>query len=270
MNPLEPLLLILILFSGEESQTSAFALAEHLADIGQDGIQVAIGDDADAILAGKGIGIEDLAVSPQIGQQLTRDAAMAIVRLRVEDAGGGDQLLEGRIWSAGRIESHTTIVGADIDPVPIFARGVWTLLARSLRRQEDGSPQADDPQAPLVDLVRNQAWTRVLGRLAGTEDRSAREWYYMVLAYARLGQREPALETLRRMQAAHAGHILTTAAGELIPPPGPDDALPPDDSNVLRDDDQDAPSEQTDDDAERALRDVTDDDADDALRDLKP
>ncbi len=269
MNTLESLLLVLILFSGEDSKASASALAEHLADIGQNRIQVVFGDDANAILAGKGLGAEDLTASAQLGQQLTRNKALAIIQLRIEDAGGGDQLLEGRIWSGGRIESHTTIVGADINPVPLFARGVWGLLARSLPQQDSDRTSHDDPRTPLVELVRDQAWTQVLGRLAGTEERSAREWYYMVLAYARLGQRESALTTLRHMQEAYEDHILTTAARELIPPIQAEQDAPAaenDDGDTLRDEAAAPVAEDGDD--ERALRDPSlDDDDDDVLSD---
>ena len=89
----------------------------------------------------------------------------------------------------------------------------------------------------LAQLAEQRQWLDLLGLLAGVTEKTPRQRYYEVLAYARLGQRDPAVEALNRLRSASPGHFLILAAEELIPPAGeaPVPVAPDQGGNELRD-----------------------------------
>ena len=55
-------------------------------------------------------------------------------------------------------------------------------------------------------------------KVDGRSSQANRERYYEVLAYVRLGQRNPAVEALNRLRKEHPDHLLIAAVEELSPP----------------------------------------------------
>ena len=238
------LLTILILLGDPSGEPIAKLVGEELARRGGASLRVVVGSDALAQLEGRGIKAADLLASPNIGAHLTAPTSkegatvanpLIVVHLDRRLA-GGDALVETRVWLDGRSDRHVAIVGNGADPAGAVTHGVVELIAHRLPGAS-AAPSAGLDDAQLAQLAERQQWLDLLGRLAGVQSRTPRQIYYEVLAYARLGQRDAAVEALNRLRAAHPDHFLVAAAADLIPaaPAVGDKAAADDGSSTLRD-----------------------------------
>lgn len=213
LRAMEALLLILILFSDPSAEPAAKLLAEELALRGGTQVQVVIGAEAMKQLEIKGLRDGDLMASPRLAEHLTQqESKLVIVRLEHREA-AGDQLVETRVWSAGRLERHTAIAGKSGDPSSTAVAGVVEILASRLALT---SAPAATNGTDLPALVSRKAWREIQERLAAKADKNAREFYYLVLAQVR--QRDAtAKATVAAMAKAHPGHFMLKAAEALLP-----------------------------------------------------
>jgi hypothetical protein len=76
----------------------------------------------------------------------------------------------------------------------------------------------------LARLAEKGQWLDLLGKIAPINARTPRQRYYEVLAYVKLGQRDPAVQALNMLRTEHPGHFLIAAAEEIIPPLPKDEA----------------------------------------------
>lgn len=216
------ILTILILLGDPGGEALARQVGEELARRGGPRVEVVVGAEALARLEAKGIKAADLLASPNIGAHLTAPASadaaanpLVVVHLDRRQV-AGDELVETRVWLDGRTDRHVAIVGKGADPAGVVIHGVVGLVGHRLPGAAPAAgPGVDD--AHLAQLAERQQWLDLLGRLAGVQTKTPRQSYYEVLAYARLGQRDAAVEALNRLRAAHPDHFLVAAAGELIP-----------------------------------------------------
>jgi hypothetical protein len=224
------LLTILILIGDPSGEPVATRVAEELARRGGPQVQVVVGAEAAKRLEARGIKARDLLVSPNIGGHLTAPIGkegetvpnpLIVIHLDRREV-AGDALVETRAWLDGRSDRHVAIVGAGADPTAAVIHGVVDLVAHRLRGASSGMPGAA-PGAPgtvddalLAQLAERGQWLDLLGRLAGVAGKTPRQSYYEVLAYAKLGQRDAAVEALNALRVAHPDHFLVAAATELI------------------------------------------------------
>jgi hypothetical protein len=241
------LLLFLVLLADGTPHEVGDQLMQTLSErAGSRQIQVLDGEAARAVLVSEGVEAEDLLASPAIGRALTAGRPWVIIHLDQRQT-MGDRILSARLWFQGRHESQVSIAGGDEDPLPGLIHGVSSLLSPVL--QTPGAASGET----LAALVQRGAWQEVLGRLAEKEDRSPREWYFLVLAYARLENRDAAVEALNAMRAAHPDHVLVSAATGMIPARSGADAdlhgigrTSSDDASWLREDRADTASTESD------------------------
>ncbi len=233
---MNPLLVILILFSDPSSEPLAKGLGDELARIGGEQVQVVTGKDAAANLETHGVKVGDLVASPNIADHLTADQKNLVVILVDRQERVGDVVVESRMWLEGRSDRHVAIAGSGGDPLPSVVNGVVKVIGHRLPGQA-GEKIAPGDEARLASLAEHDQWLDMLGQLAGVDNKSPRQFYYQVLAYSQLQQRDAAVEALNRMREKHPKHFLIAAAEEVIPPaPQPkkkDD--PADDGDTLRD-----------------------------------
>lgn len=234
---METLLLILVLIGDPSGTEVGTALAEDLQRRAEATARVQVGDPALAELTKRGLTVKDLLVTPNIAQHLTgAEAPLIIIHLdRSEKA--GDTVIETQVWVDGRSERHIAITGKDANPLSAVVAGVVSLIGHRIGAKPAHGPMDD---VELARLAERGEWLNLLAGLATFEQRSPRQRYYEVLAYVRLGQREPAVEALNRLRSEAPDHFLIPAAADLIPAlPAvePETAPPPadDGSNVLRD-----------------------------------
>ncbi|MFW5844875.1 MAG: hypothetical protein ACOCXJ_01465 [Planctomycetota bacterium] len=128
-------------------------------------------------------------------------------------------MLTAKLWFGGTSEHFVAIAGPEGDPTPDLVNGVARLMRGFLDPESDSQRMAIGPQVSLATLVEREAWQPMLGLLASKEDKNPREWYYMVVAYVRLKQRDAAVATLAEFREEHGKHFLVDAAAALIPPP---------------------------------------------------
>jgi len=64
--------------------------------------------------------------------------------------------------------------------------------------------------------VERREWQTLLTRLAAVAEPTPRQSYYEVLAFVRLGRRQPAIEAVAEMRERHGHHFLVDAAEELL------------------------------------------------------
>lgn len=238
---MEQILLILVLLGDPKGEALAKGVAEELVRRGGQQVEVLVGAQARAEIERRGFTVKDLLVTPNIGAHATAaqsdpGTAPIILHIDLRDA-GGDAVVETRAWFDGRAEKHVAIAGKGSDPLAVVVAGVVGLIGHRL----PGGAPASDPgtvdEVKLAQLAEQGRWLDLLGLLAGVTDKTPRQRYYEVLAYAKLGQRDPAVEALNRLRSASPGHFLILAAEELIPRAG-DAAAPvePDHGgNELRD-----------------------------------
>ena len=238
------LLTILILLGDPSGEPIAKQVGEELSRRGGTAVQVVVGADALAQLETRGIKAGDLLASPNIGAHLTAPAVkdgatvanpLIVVYLDRRQV-AGDALVETRVWLDGRSDRHVAIVGKGADPTGAVTHGVVELVGHRLPGATATTAIGID-DAQLAQLAERQQWLDLLGRLAGVQTKTPRQAYYEVLAYARLGQRDAAVEALNRLRAVHPDHFLVAAAADLIPPAAAasDKAAADDGSSTLRD-----------------------------------
>lgn len=208
--------LLILLLAGDPGSVE---LAQHLAPLlradAQRSVELVVSPQADARLADYGVGVADILADRHLGQHLSRSEPVVVVHLQRETT-GGDQVLTARLWFAGRYEQFVAIAGAEQSAEPDLVLGVGRLLRPLL---DPAYEPIDYSTLPIADLVQREAWQPLLGRLVGKTERSPKDWYYLVLAYVRLHQRDAAVAALNEFRAAVEQHFLIAAAETLIPPP---------------------------------------------------
>lgn len=222
---MEHVLLILVLLGDPSGEALAKGVAAELVRRGGQQVQVVVGPEAKAAIEKQGVTIKDLLITPNIGAHFTaaqagKPPAPIILYIDRRDA-GGDAVVETRAWFDGRAERHVAIAGSadgkSTDPLPAVTAGVIGLIGHRL----PGNAQAAKPgvvdEVRLAQLAEHRQWLDLLGLLAGVTDKTPRQRYYEVLAYAKLGQRDPAVEALNQLRTSFPGHFLVAAAEELIP-----------------------------------------------------
>lgn len=210
---MESLLLILVLFSDPAAQPTATLLAEELTQRGGRQVQVVVGAEALKQLEVKGLRDGDLLASPRLAEQLTaHEAKLILIRLEHRSV-AGDQIVESRIWSAGACDRHTAIAGNGGVPSASAVAGIVELLSPRL---SPVTATADPRGGELPALVQRQAWREMAALLSPKADKTARDYYYLVLAQVRLRD-AAAKDTVAAMAKAHPGHFMVQAAESLLP-----------------------------------------------------
>jgi hypothetical protein len=240
LSRMSPLLLILVLFSDPSGEESSKIIAEELGRIGGSQVQVEVGPVAVQHLDKLGIKPHDLVVSPNLANHLTStEKQLVIIRLDSRKV-GGDRLIESKVWTGGRSDSHIAIAGNGGDPLASAISGIIQVIGPRLPTQPDIAPSLID--AELTTLAESKEWKALIARLSEIPEMDPRQWYYLIMAQAKQGNVDEAREQFAAMQAKFPGHFLTRAAEVLVPASArpnniPDKDKPPvdDGSNVLRD-----------------------------------
>jgi hypothetical protein len=214
---MKSLLLILILVSDQGGNDLAKGVADELARIGGDRARILVADEASRSLQESGVKIADLVATPNIGEHLTDQRRDLIVIYLDRREAAGDIVVDSRLWLDGRSDRHVAIGVKGSEPIEPVVNGIMGLIDHRLPRSGAATSAAPGDEGRLAKLAEAQSWQAILGEIAGIKERSARQYYYEVLAYARLGQRDPAVEALGRMRLAFPGHFLIKAAEELLP-----------------------------------------------------
>jgi len=237
------LLLILVLFSDPSGEASAQIVTDELSRIGGKQVEVVMGVEAIKRLEGHGMKVQDLVVSPTVANHLTAsEKNLVIIRLDRRSS-GGDEIMESKVWSGGRTDSHVSIAGKGGDPLSGAISGIIQVIGPRLPTSPDIAPSPED--AELATLAEGKDWKALAERLEAKTEKDPRQLYYLVMARARLGQPDAAREVLMLMRTGHPAHFLTRAAETLIPAgaakaseePAADapKKAPGDDGNALRD-----------------------------------
>ncbi len=208
------LLLILVLFSDPSGEKSAQVMTEELARIGGKQVEVVMGADAIKRLEAMGMKVQDLVISPTLANHLTAsEKELVIIRLDRRSS-GGDEVLESRVWSGGRTESHVAIAGKGGDPLSSALSGIIQVIGPRLPTAPDSAPSNED--AELATLAEAKEWKLLAERLELRPEKDPRQLYYLVLARARLGQPDEARAALATMRTTYPAHFLTRAADSVI------------------------------------------------------
>jgi hypothetical protein len=238
---MSPLLLILVLFSDPSGEASAQVITDELTRIGGKQVEVVMGGEAVKRLEAHGMKLHDLVVSPMVANHLTAsEKNLVIIRLDRRSS-GGDEILESKVWSAGRADSHVSIAGKGGDPLSGAISGIIQVIGPRLPTSPDIAPSTED--AELATLAEMREWKALAERLEAKNEKDPRQLYYLVMARARLGQPDAAREVYGLMRTAYPAHFLTRAAETLIPAGAPKVEEKPaagtkpvdDGGNVLRD-----------------------------------
>lgn len=237
------LLLILVLFSDPSGEKSAQVMSEELARIGGKQVEVVMGGDAVKRLEGMGMKVQDLVISPTIANHLTASEKQLVIIRLDRRSSGGDEILESKVWSGGKTDSHVAIAGKGGDPLSSALSGIIQVIGPRLPTAPDAAPSDED--AELATLAEAKEWKLLAERLDPKSEKDPRQLYYLVLARSRLGQPDEARTALTAMRTAFPAHFLTRAAEALISTSAPKaeaevpatsaKPLPDDDSNTLRD-----------------------------------
>lgn len=238
------LLLILVLFSDPSGEASAQVVSEELARIGGKQVEVLVGPEAIKRLESHGVRAHDLVISPTIANHLTATEQKLVVIRLDRRSSGGDEILESKIWSTGRTDSHVSIAGKGGDPLAGAISGIIQVVGPRLPTTPDGTLSHED--AELTQLAEAKEWKALEQRLTAKSEKDPRQLYYLVLAHARMGQVDAAREALTAMRTAYPAHFLTRAAETVVPASAAKNAanvptvdevkpLPDDGGNELRD-----------------------------------
>lgn len=234
------LFLVLVLYSDPANEAVARALASRLTAVEGATVQVSLGKAATAALEKRGLRDADLLSAPEVGIQLTRqEPGLAVVRLE-RLVRGTDELVESRIWLAGRREGFVAISGGRSAsaslPVEPAVRGISSILGPWLA----GGSQGGQPgEAQLGSLADQSDWAGILRVVQAAAQPGPRLRYYQVLALTRLGRGEEARRALLAFKAEAPGHVLLAAAEDIAAQPAPvpsssATAADPDDINNAR------------------------------------
>ena len=209
------LLLILVLFSDPSGEATAQIVTDELTRIGGKQVEVVMGAEATKRLEAHGMKPHDLVVSPTVANHLTAsEKGLVIIRLDRRSS-GGDEIMESKVWSNGRVDSHVSIAGKGGDPLSGAISGIIQVIGPRLPTSPDIAPSPED--AELATLAETKEWKLLAERLEAKTEKDPRQLYYLVMARARLGQPDAAREVLTLMRTGHPGHFLTRAAETLIP-----------------------------------------------------
>jgi hypothetical protein len=213
-----PLLLILVLFSDPNGEGPAKIIGEELGRIGGQQVQVVIGPDAVKQLEQHGMGVQDLVVTPALGNHLT-ETEKKLVIIRVDRRiVGGDSIIESKVWSNGRTDSHVSIAGNGGDPLAGAVSGIIQVIGPKLPTQPDIAPSREDQE--ITQLADGKEWKLLAERLLAITTKDPRQYYYLIQAQAQLGHLEDARKNYGEMKSLFAGHFLTRAAETLVPSAG--------------------------------------------------
>ncbi len=211
-------LLILILFGDPSGEKLSADLAADLARLAGSDARIVTGVKAAKELQKRDVRVGDLLSSPNIGAHLTASEPNLIVIHLERRESGGDSVVDTSIWLEGRGDKHVAIGGNGIDTEPGVLKGILPIISHRFPEQAgEIAPKAGD-EAQLAVQVERQQWQEILGNVASVAHKSPRQFYYQVLAYSRLLQRDAAVESLNKMRMQYPGHFLIAAAEELIPP----------------------------------------------------
>jgi hypothetical protein len=233
---MESLLLILIVFGDSGTEPLAKDVAAEFARLGGEKVRVLVGNDAKAQIESRDVKIADLTASSNIGAHLTAsDKNLIIIHLE-RTVTAGDIVVDSRIWLEGRADRHVAIGGNGVEPVSGAVNGILPVIMHRMPEQARAGVVQNGDESRLAKLAEASEWSEIVGELAGVKQLTPRQYYYQILAFSRLGQRDPAVEALNHMREAHPKHFLIAAAEELIPPKHMEE-LPSDDdgTNTLRD-----------------------------------
>jgi hypothetical protein len=209
------LLLILVLFSDPSGEASAQIVTDELSRIGGKQVEVVMGIEAIKRLEAQGMKAQDLVVSPTVANHLTAsEKNLVIIRLDRRSS-GGDEIMESKVWSGGRTDSHVSIAGKGGDPLSGAITGIIQVIGPRLPTSPDIAPSPED--AELTTLAETKEWKLLAERLTAKAEKDPRQLYYLVMAHARLGQPDEARAVLTTMRTTHPSHFLTRAAETLIP-----------------------------------------------------
>jgi hypothetical protein len=209
------LLLILVLFSDPSGEASAQIVTDELTRIGGKQVEVVMGAEAIKRLEAQGMKAHDLVVSPTVANHLTAsEKNLVIIRLDRRSS-GGDEIMESKVWSNGRADSHVSIAGKGGDPLSGAISGIIQVIGPRLPTSPDSAPSPED--AELATLAEAKEWKLLAERLEAKAEKDPRQLYYLVMARTRLGQPDAAREVLAVMRTTYANHFLTRAAETVIP-----------------------------------------------------
>ena len=103
----------------------------------------------------------------------------------------GDAVVETRVWFDGKAERHVAIAGKGSDPIAAVTAGVVGMIGHRLPGGPPLSKVGEPDEVKLAQLAERGQWLDLLSMIAGVKNRTPRQSYYEVLAYTKLGQRDP-------------------------------------------------------------------------------
>ncbi len=225
----DTILLILILLADPQCEPTAQLISQSLY---QEGVtEVLLGESAVQRIEEEGIRAADILADNHMGKELTKyNNNMVIIHLS-QMTTSKDQRIDAQLWLEGRSDMYTNIDGStEKNASPYVAAGVKKLLAPLIQsRTSKNAGNNTAPTIPITTLVDREQWEPLLGALATipANKRTQREWYYEVMAYVRLDQRDAAVDALNRFRTAYPKHFLLSAAESLIPLRDPSEAVLP-------------------------------------------
>ncbi len=232
---MELLLTILVLFSDPNGEESAKVIAAELARLGGKQVQVEVGPDAIKRLEALGMKVQDLVVSPNLANHLTATEKNLIIIRLDHRAVGGDQIMESKVWTNGRNDNHVSIAGNGGDPLSGAISGIIQVIGPRLPTAPDIKPSLEDVE--LGSLAEAKEWRAIVARIKDQENKDPRQFYYLIMSQAKLGQPDEARDSYALMQTKYPGHFLTRAAEVLVPASAkPIEEIKAKDKEALKDD----------------------------------
>ncbi len=235
----ETALLILVLTAGDPGSAAAgVAVAAALRE--QDPrAMVVLPPDAATRLGERGLRDADLVSRSEKPILVTaKDLHLVIVRVE-RRALGDDKIIDIEMWSGGRSDRMSAVVGKDGEPEPPASEGARRLLREALH---DPATAAEHADVALIATFANQAdWRGMINAVEARSDARPRLLHAAILAHLRLGDLPGAKKGLAAMRARYPDAELTKAATSAVESDvGGADALRDDavssqaESNVLR------------------------------------
>jgi len=235
---MEGLLLILVLSAGDPaSQAAAQAVESSLRN--QDAkARIVLAPEAAKLLAERGLRDADLVGRSEKTLLATaKDLRLVLVRVERRDV-GPDHIADVEMWSGGRYDRMSAVVGKDGDPLPAASEGASRLLREASHDPAGAADRADT--AFVAGFVEHGDWKGLIDAVAARSDARPRLCHAAILARLRLGDRAGAVSALAALRAKEPAHPLTAAAAAAVETDagGSDtlrDAVPADDGgNTLR------------------------------------
>lgn len=230
---MQAVLLILILFGDPSGEQLSKDLAADLGRLAGANAKILIGTEAAKELEKHDVRVADLMSGPNIGAHLTTSTPNLIIIHLERSESAGDIVVNSSVWLEGRSDKHVAIGGNGADPEQGVLKGLLPIIQHRFPEQPGAgviAPASDEAQ--LAAQADRKEWQTMLGNLAGVEKKSPRQFYYQILAYSRLVQRDAAVESLNQMREKYPDHFLIKAAEEMIPPLPHDEDGKSDDGNA--------------------------------------